>query len=440
MILMQSFDLYRPDTNEGITTAKIVEWVVLGVSFIITIVAAWYIYAKMAKWRPIVMQEQAENRMKAQEVLERDSVMENGGDPEQFNKAGMPRITLSDETGIVKSPSGRSQRFSLNRWSDREHNAGELSRQYGGSNVRRMEEGSLGDLDGAKSPLVADSEAPAGHTSYNQYDEKGLYPLASTISPYNSSEEDVGYGYADGGEVRNQPYRQEPRVPGSSADVSMRWNPPQLDEDSLSDVQQNYGQRPVDQPAQYNPTQYRQQYRSPTRNTAEDSHTQDQASNMYPSQPPSTLPNSFHQSEVMNDRQYQSKSDSSDRQVPLSASVSPAQQSMQHTSRDPRTADLPEGARLYPSNHDLMPQPSNARPSAEHPHHGQQAASRYPDMIEPRQVEPLSSTNYHTGPLEHSSTRYRSEPDPSRSSPYHTGPLGPDAAYRSEDQYGGRRQ
>jgi hypothetical protein len=393
------------------------------------------------------MQEQAENRIKAQEILERDSDIENNGNVDQLNKAGIPRVTLSDESGIVKSPSSRSQRFSINRWPHRGQDAGNSTRQYGGANVRRMEEGSLGDLDGARSPLVSDSAAPAGHV----YNEGALYPLSSTISPYTSSEEDVSCGYADGGEVRNQPYRKEPRAPASSADVSMRWNPPQLDEDSLSDVQQQYGQQRSDQPAQYNPTQYRQQYRSPPQSAAAASHPRDLASNMYPSQQPSTLPNSFHQSEALTDRQYQSNIGMSDgqsgspahtpRSAPDSASVSPAQPRLQHASHDTQTADLPEGARLYPSNHDLMPQPANTRPTAGHSRAGQQGpTSRYPDMIEPRQVQPLSSTTYHTGPPAQSSKRYRAEPDPSRPSPYHTGPVGSNAAYRSEDQYGGRRQ
>ena len=57
--------------NEGhITTSKIVEWIILGLSFLITIWAAWYIYKKMAYWRPIVLQEQAERQAAATAIFQ----------------------------------------------------------------------------------------------------------------------------------------------------------------------------------------------------------------------------------------------------------------------------------------------------------------------------------------------------------------------------------
>ena len=41
----------------GITPEKLAEWSVIGISFIITILAAWYIYHKMGKVRPLVLAE-----------------------------------------------------------------------------------------------------------------------------------------------------------------------------------------------------------------------------------------------------------------------------------------------------------------------------------------------------------------------------------------------
>lgn len=428
----------KPDTGEGITTSKIVEWVVLGISFVITIIAAWYIYAKMAKWRPIVLEEQAANRRKAQEILERDPISGSGGGLEHLHKGTIPRVTLSDEAGIVKSPSSLSQRFNAVRWPIHGQNRhGAEDRRNVGSDARRMEEGSFGDIDGAEKPLVSDSAAPAGYRSSSPYIEEGLYPTDQEQAPYHSSAEDVGYGYADGGETRNSPrYPNQAYDTGTSANVSMQWQPPHANENTaqgnaettMRHARQRDHAREQEwssQSAQYSPAHYRQQYHSPVRSAADPA-----------SQQSSSLQNSSLPSQSMDNVHYRPNlafsgglSDSTPQSASALESASPLHQSVQSTSYGTR---LSEAAQLYPTNNNLMPQPSDARTQEKSCHHDQRQAvpSRYPDMIEPRNVQPISNTEYRSNPAPQYSSGYRSEPDPSRPSPYHTGHIDPEAAYR----------
>lgn len=48
---------YYSEKPPGLTAEKVFEWVVLGVTFIVTIWAAWFIYKRMAKVRPLVIAE-----------------------------------------------------------------------------------------------------------------------------------------------------------------------------------------------------------------------------------------------------------------------------------------------------------------------------------------------------------------------------------------------
>jgi hypothetical protein len=50
---------FNDDKEKESTTSKIVTNCVLAFGFLITLVAAWYIYHLMAKWRPIVLEERA---------------------------------------------------------------------------------------------------------------------------------------------------------------------------------------------------------------------------------------------------------------------------------------------------------------------------------------------------------------------------------------------
>ena len=49
--------VFGQEKPAGFTKQKAIEWAVLGTSFLVTIWAAWYIYAKMAKVRPIIVAE-----------------------------------------------------------------------------------------------------------------------------------------------------------------------------------------------------------------------------------------------------------------------------------------------------------------------------------------------------------------------------------------------
>lgn len=408
------------------------------------------------------MEEQAAKRLAAEQALERNLVA--GGlaeDLDQSNKTDIPRVTLSDESGIVKSPSGRSYtRFSMNPWPNhnRQGHKRESDFTKGGSNLRRMEEGSLGDLEGAQSPLVADSAAPAGHAASRQYRQEGLYPASVGMSPYNSSEEDIGYGYADGGDSYSAPHAAGQSYVPDSANVSMKWNPPQLEDGALPPVptyEQNVRHRdyatdkhgPL-QSVQYNPAQYRQQFQShpETGASAPPAHYQHLGSNDGPSRQTSSLPNSVLPTGSVpaeyraDDQDLQSTQCTS----PHVSSLDSALQARQKSPRNPGTygtpsdshaAHLPPSARLYPSHQGHMPQAGNStrlQPQEDRISESREAPrSRYPDMVEPRAGLPISSTRYHTESSKPSATRYRSEPDPNRPSPYHTGPADPDSACRA---------
>lgn len=441
------------DNGGKITTSKIVEWVVLGISFLITIWAAWYIYAKMNKWRPIVLEERAANAIGATEVVERDPVVGTIGSFSQPTIAGVPRVTLSGEDGIVKSPSGR---VSLNKWPfhGQGHNRGSDGGS-GGSTAGKMEEGSLGELDGAKRPLVADSASPAGYlSSQGGHYQNSLYPVSSGPSPYASTE-DIGYGYADGGEGYSVPYRRSDTVdPASSENVFMKWNPPQLERDQPTYPQQNRleqtRQRTPATMEQYSPASYREAYQTPSESAksapparyeqASSRNTSPQMASSWPrsleqSQPGPVPVPSRHADESLQSSMAGFRPSSR----PYSYQASPVGRHLETSY--PQESSLPPGASIYPAKRNLMPQPSGGKaPEHSIPEPRQEPLSSYPDMVNSRGGKPINTTQFHTGPAGQASSRYHTEPNPSRPSVYHTGQAAPDAAYRAQGPSQSRRQ
>lgn len=394
------------------------------------------------------MEEQAANRLAAQEVLERDSRPVIATAYDGPSKSEIPRVTLSDEAGMIKSHSGRSNRLSAHRWPfhGQGHNRGSDGGS-GASAARRMEEGSLGDLDGANSPLVADSAAPAGYSASRQHYQNSLYPASAGVSPYASSEEDIGYGYADGGEAYSVPYTASGRVDTSSSEnVSMKWKPPQQEDGALAQQQQNSNvqrQRSPAPPAQYNPVQYQQAYQ--TRSAAGGGppsypNEHRDARSHQTSTLPSSLPQSTHGAQsfptpyrhpdvtVQDARSLPSHFPTPGSASPSLRAPLPQQISLSDTYLKSGPS-LPQGALTYPEQRDRMhhQKHEDSQQTREEP------ASSYPDMINSRGGYPISQTQYHTGPPEQASTRYRSGPDPSRPSQYHTGQVDPDSVYRAAE-------
>lgn len=195
--------VFGQEKTGEITTSKIVEWCILGASFIITIWAAWYIYKKMAYWRPIVLQEQAERQAQAAALV-------NGDIPDLRTSVHATTEQPVSEGGpgiIVTSPSQRTNHRVSVYASRRPVRAEQEGQSF---QMREI------DLEEARSPLVRDAYAPAGHNNDSPYggqrrqsdgfqnQQNGLYQVQTKQSYAESSQEEVSFGYADGGEAYTQ--------------------------------------------------------------------------------------------------------------------------------------------------------------------------------------------------------------------------------------------
>jgi hypothetical protein len=370
------------------------------------------------------MEEQLAKRQAAEGVLVGNERPNVEGTVGAYSKERVvPKVTLSDESGIVQSPSRHSNRVSMNRWPFHKHGNNRGSDSRSGDHPSNLEEGSMGDMDGANRPLVLDSVDPAGHYSAStrrqqqQRQDGHLYPAQEGHSPYTSSEEDIGYGYADGGEAYNSP---TPYDLAASSNVSLKWQPPQMEQTPMSALnqqqhpqyhnnnakEQQQHRQLSPQPSQYDPSQYRQQTHYTTQARSAPGLGLPTAANE-PSQA-SSLPASLPQDE-------HAGRDALDRQQ-ISGGYELSEQ--RTNSKDSQAT---AGARLYPQSDDLMPQPQGGQYQEVATQHTHVPASRYPEMREPtrqrRPSRPVSSVNYHTNPVYPSA--------------YHTGPAHGDNAYRT---------
>lgn len=379
--------VFGQDNKGEITTSKIVEWIILGLSFIITIWAAWYIYKKMAYWRPIVLQEQAERQAAA-------AAQVNGEIPSLQTSVHATTNQPVSEGGpgiIVTSPSMRTNhRTSGAQWPNSERN----------EHVRsdRMREV---DLEDARSPLVQDAYDPAGHQSSTggygmvrrqsdgftgqQHQQNGLYPV-QTIQTYGSqSQEEISFGYADGGEAFTQrlpsPYDENghPRPQGASRSPSPRHSEQYMPSGSSNLP----GQR-----------QRRSSYTQPDVPLQE---TRRQNPHRV------LTPEGAPQSEQAEELEMRSQPSQDSRQQ---------QQQQRRSSRDRRDSQS-----RYPQQPQQQQQYADDR-QARRGSRSSQPPSRYPGMY--AQPQPVSQTHYH------------SRPPPANGSLYHRDASSPAPTYHTQ--------
>ena len=196
--------VFGKEEAQGWSTSKIVEWIVLGISFLITIWAAWYIYSKMAKWRPIVLQEQAEKRAAA-------DALESGNIPDlQSRVVATDTQHLPQDGGpgiIVTSPSSLSNRLSVHRWPFDGQAHGGPSSHGPSPTASRSEPHRQRESEEARSPLVGEASQPAGYGQSHYQRQSGPAPdlyQVNTNQTMDANESDEAYGYADGGESFTQ--------------------------------------------------------------------------------------------------------------------------------------------------------------------------------------------------------------------------------------------